>query len=257
MRTLSVSNDAESTGSDFLSFAHRPPTILDRMAHLILLEDEPVLRHELAGYLEEQGHRVDAVGTAADFQAAFSPANHLIALVDLALPDGDGIDLIDSLRRQGKRLGIVVISARCRTGDKVRGLVVGADHYLSKPVDLEELSAVVAALARRLAVGGLSLRWVLDAVREELIPPGKAPVPLTTHGAVVLAAIARGGGEPVDRRRIVAALGEDFLQYDQRRLDTQIHQVRKAVLDASGLDLPLRAIRNHGYRFLVDVEIKT
>lgn len=227
------------------------------MAHLILLEDEPILRHELAGYLDEQGHRVDAVGSVAEFQAVFSPANHLIALVDLALPDGDGIDLIDSLRDQGKRLGIVVISARCRTGDKVRGLVVGADYYLSKPLDLEELAAVVAALARRLEIGGVSLHWVLDAVRGELIPPGKAPVPLTAHGAVVLAAIAGGRGQPVDRRRIVAALGENFLEYDQRRLDTQIHQLRKAVLDTSGVELPLRSIRNRGYQFLVDVEIRT
>lgn len=226
------------------------------MAHLILLEDEPILRHELAGYLAEQGHMVDAVGSVAEFHAAFYPAHHLIALVDLALPDGDGIDLIDRLRGQGKRLGIVVISARSRTGDKVRGLVVGADYYLTKPIELEELSAVVAALARRLDTGGVSLRWVLDAVRGELIPPGKAPVALTTHGTVVLAAIAGGGGEPVDRRCIVAALGEDFLQYDQRRLDTQIHQLRKTVWDAAGVELPLRAIRNRGYQFLVDVEIK-
>lgn len=227
------------------------------MAHLILLEDEPILRQELAGYLDEQGHIVDAVGSVAEFQTTFSSAHHPIALVDLALPDGDGIDLIDSLRGQGKRLGIVVISARSRTGDRVRGLIGGADYYLTKPVELEELSAVVAALARRLETGGVSLRWVLDAIRGELIPPGRAPVPLTTHGAVVLAAIAGGGGEPVDRRRIVAALGEDFLQYDQRRLDTQIHQLRKAVLDASGLELPLRAIRNRGYQFLADVELKT
>jgi DNA-binding response OmpR family regulator len=243
--------------SDFLSFAESPPSILDAMAHLILLEDEPILLHELAGYLVEQGHTVDAVGTAAEFQAKFSPPKHLIALVDLALPDADGIDLIDSLRGQGRRLGIVVISARSRTGDRVRGLAVGADYYLTKPIELEELSAVVAALSRRLETGGVSLRWVLDATRGELIPPGKAPVPLTAHGTVVLAAIARGGGEPVDRRRIVAALGEDFLQYDQRRLDTQVHQLRKAVLDASGVELPLRAIRNCGYRFLADVELKT
>ena len=243
--------------SDFLSFAPRPPSILLVMAHLILLEDEPILRQELAGYLVEQGHIVDAVGSSADFRAAFSPANHLIALVDLGLPDGDGIDLIHGLRGQGKRLGIVIISARSRTEDKVRGLFVGADYYLSKPVELEELSAVVAALARRLDTGGVSLRWVLDPVRRELIPPGKVPVPLTAQGATVLAAIADGGGELVDRRCIVAALGEDFLQYDQRRLDTQIHQLRKAVWDAAGVELPLRAIRNRGYQFLVDVELRT
>lgn len=148
-------------------------------------------------------------------------------------------------------------SARSRTDDKVRGLFVGADYYLSKPVELAELSAVVTALARRLDTGGVSLRWMLDPVHRELIPPGKAPVPLTAQGAIVLAAIAGGGGDLVDRRRIVAALGEEFLHYDQRRLDTQIHQLRKAVWDAAGVALPLRAIRNRGYQFLAEVELRT
>ncbi len=226
------------------------------MARLILLEDEPILRHELAGYLTEQGHIVDAVGTVSGFHVAFSSANHLIALVDLGLPDGDGIDLIDALRNRGTRLGIVVISARSRTGDKVRGLVVGADYYLNKPIELEELSAVLTALARRLETGGVSLSWVLDVRRGKLAPPGKAPVPLTAQGVVVLKAIAAGGGKLVDRRQIVNALGADFLQYDQRRLDTQIHQLRKAVFDTSGVELPIRTIRNRGYQFLASVELK-
>ena len=98
---------------------------------------------------------------------------------------------------------------------------------------------------------------MLDPVHRELIPPGKAPVPLTAQGAIVLAAIAGGGGDLVDRRRIVATLGEEFLHYDQRRLDTQIHQLRKAVWDAAGVALPLRAIRNRGYQFLAEVELRT
>src|SRR5574343_592118 len=126
------------------------------MARLILLEDEPTLRGELAGFLAEQGHVIDGVGTVAEFRANYSPADHLIALIDLGLPDGDGIDLIEWLRSRGKRLGIIVISARTSLGDKVRGLVVGADHYLTKPVELEELAAVTLALARRLETGGLS-----------------------------------------------------------------------------------------------------
>ena len=91
------------------------------MARLILLEDEPTLR-ELAGFLAEQGHVIDGVGTVAEFRANYSPADHLIALIDLGLPDGDGIDLIEWLRSRGKRLGIIVISARTSLGDKVRGL---------------------------------------------------------------------------------------------------------------------------------------
>lgn len=226
------------------------------MARLILLEDEPTLRRELAGFLAERGNVVDGVGSVAEFRAVFSPADHLIALVDLGLPDGDGIDLIAWLRGQGKRLGIVVVSARSSTGDKVSGLIAGADHYLCKPVDLEELDAVIIALRRRLETGGVNLRWLLDVRQGQIVPPGKAPVQLTAQGAAVLETIAAGGGEPVDRRCIVAALGEDYLQYDQRRLDTQMHQIRKAVLDASGSDLPVRAVRNRGYLFQEDIELK-
>lgn len=224
------------------------------MARLILLEDEPVLLRELTDYLSEQGHVVDGVCTVSAFWDTFSAANHLIALVDLGLPDGDGIDLIENLRNNGKRLGIIVVSARSSTTHKVQGLSVGADYYLSKPVELEELSAVVAALARRLDTGGMSLRWVLDVNRGELVPPGKVPIPLTAQGVTVLAAIAAGKGQPVDRRNIVEALGEDYLLYDQRRLDTQVHQLRKAVFDAAGLELPIRTVRNRGYQFTVEVE---
>lgn len=225
------------------------------MACLILLEDDPILRHELAGFLTELGHHVDSVGTVAEFWRRFSAARHLIALVDLSLPDGDGIDLIAALRRSGRRHGIIVVSARSSLTHRVQGLSVGADHYLSKPVELEELSAVVAALARRLETGGVSLRWVLDVNRGELIPPGNVPVKLTAQGATVLTAVVRGKGNIVDRRDIVEALGEDFLIYDQRRLDTQIHQLRKVVLDAAGVELPIRAVRNRGYQFLAEVDI--
>lgn len=227
------------------------------MARLILLEDEPTLRGELAGFLAEQGHVVDGVGTVAEFRANYSPADHLIALIDLGLPDGDGIDMIEWLRSRGKRLGIIVISARTSLGDKVRGLVVGADHYLTKPVELEELAAVTLALARRLETGGLSLRWVLDLRNHEIVPPGKAPVSITAQGCIVLKAVAAGHGEFVDRRRIVEALGEDFLQYDQRRLETQIHQLRKLVFNAAGIELPIRAVRNRGYQFYDDIDLQS
>lgn len=225
------------------------------MARLILLEDEPTLRHELAGYLEDQGHFVDAVGTIAQFRKVLSAEAHLIALVDLGLPDGNGIDLINELRGHGTRLGIVVISARGTIDDRVLGLTVGADHYLKKPIELEELSAVITSLSRRLVDGGVNLCWVLDIGRGELMPPGKAPVPLTPYGAIVLKAIVDGGGAPVDRRVIVQALGEDFLFYDQRRLDTQIHQLRKSIADASGVELPIRAVRNRGYQFLANIRV--
>ncbi|AOY91549.1 hypothetical protein BKK79_06760 [Cupriavidus sp. USMAA2-4] len=226
------------------------------MVSVILLEDEPVLRSELAGYLTECGHRTDAVGTLAEFRQVFSPCDHAIAVIDLGLPDGDGIDLIDWLRAHGRRLGIIVVSARSSTAERVRGLMIGADHYLGKPFDLEELAATVAALGRRLAAGGVSTRWILDVGRRQILPPGEAPICLTAQAFIILRAIAAGRGAPVNRREIVNALSEDYDQYDQRRLDTHVYQLRKAVQAASGMELPIRSARGRGYQFLGEVDIQ-
>lgn len=226
------------------------------MANLILLEDETVLRAELADFLGEQGHCVDAVESIAEFEEKFQPGRHLIALVDLGLPDGDGLALIDRLRGRGERLGIVVVTARNGSRNKADGLIQGADHYLCKPFDLAELAATVTALARRLQVGGASHSWILDTLRCQLIPPGKSPVELTAQGYIVFRTIAGGGGKPVNRRKIVEALGESYLHYDQRRLDTQMHQLRKTVVEASGLELPVRTARGRGYQITESVDLR-
>jgi DNA-binding response OmpR family regulator len=225
------------------------------MIRIILLEDEITLRKELASYLTELGHIVDSAANVKEFQEIFAPDEHLIALVDLGLPDGDGVDLIEWLRKSGKRLGIVVISARGAIEDKVRGFTVGADHYLCKPFELLELSAIVSALARRVETGAVSLRWQLDVRQCVVTPPGGSPIRLTAQGTIVLNAIAQGKGNPVERRQIVEALGEDFLTYDQRRLDTQIHQLRKVVSEAANIELPILTARNRGYVFGADIDI--
>lgn len=217
------------------------------MANLILLEDESVLRAELADFLSEQGHFLDTAGSIEEFGKKFRSGKHLIALVDLGLPDGEGLELISRLRTQGERLGIIVVTARSSARSKADGLIQGADHYLCKPFDLAELAATVTALCRRLEVGGSSLNWVLDTLRCQLVPPGKLPIPLTAQSYIVFRTIVGGGGKPVDRRKIVEALGENYLHYDQRRLDTQMHQLRKMVSDACGLELPVRTARGRGY----------
>ena len=218
------------------------------MANLILLEDEIVLRTELADFLDEQGHCVDTAGSLDEFEKKYQPGKHLVAIVDLGLPDGEGLDLIACLRESGERIGIIVATARSGSRNKIEGLIQGADHYLCKPFDLDELAATVTALVRRLGGSGDSNCWVLDTLRCRLVPPGKAPIDLTSQSYIVFRTIVSGEGKPVSRRKIVEALGENFLHYDQRRLDTQMHQLRKQVLEASGLELPVRTARGRGYQ---------
>lgn len=221
------------------------------MSRLILIEDEDVLREEIAGFLCDSGYAVDAVSCLAEFDKTFLPGSHVLALVDLGLPDGEGLDLIARLRTQGEQLGIIVISARVGSPSRVQGLAVGADHYLAKPLDLDELSAIVAALARRLGDDGACRNWTLSTSLRCLSPPGREPIELTEQAYTVLKAIVCGNGQPVSRREIVEAMGGNYMLYDQRRIDTQLYQLRKTV--ASGLDLPIRTARGQGYQFTGEI----
>lgn len=229
------------------------------MARIIILEDEPVLREELTDFIQTQGHQVTAVANLAQFRRAFLPmttsGGHLIAIIDLGLPDGDGLDLIAQLRAAGHRLGIIVLTARSTLHDKVEGLTGGADHYLPKGNDLDELAATIAALARRLGEDVARPCWVLQASPRQLIPPGFAPIELSSHDFIVLKTLAEAS-DSASREAIVAALGEDFFGYDQRRLDTQMRRLRRKVTDACGLDLPVSTLRNVGYHFHAEVVVR-
>lgn len=226
------------------------------MANLILLEDESVLRDEIADFLVEQGHAVETAESIAEFEKKYHPEKHLIAIIDLGLPDGEGLDLIARLRKNGERIGIIVATARNSSRNKIEGLIQGADHYLCKPFDLNELAATLTALARRLEDNNTNARWLLDTLRCQLIPPGKAPIDLTSQSYIVFRTIVSGEGKPVSRRKIVEALGENYLHYDQRRLDTQMHQLRKLVVEASGLELPVRTARGRGYQIIASVDLR-
>jgi DNA-binding response OmpR family regulator len=223
------------------------------MAHIILLEDEPILLEELTEFLETTGHSVTACSTIASFRQTFAAKDHSLAVIDLGLPDGNGLDLIAELRAQKHQLGIIVLTARSATHDKISGLFGGADHYLPKTASLQELAATIATLGRRMNVDSAP-RWRLSASPPGLIPPGFTPIALSGQDYTVLLALATGG-KCVSRETIVRALGENFIDYDQRRLDTQMRRLRRKVEEACGLQLPVTTLRGVGYHFYDDIEI--
>jgi PAS domain S-box-containing protein len=97
--------------------------------------------------------------------------------------------------------------------------------------------------------------WKLSGSPPRLIPPGLSAVPLSAQDYVVLLALGKGGSSVVRRQDIVKALGEDYLQYDQRRLDTQMRRLRRKVEQACGLQLPVATVRGVGYRFFQAIEL--
>jgi len=145
------------------------------MLDVILLEDEPVLRHELGEFLEGLGYAPQCVASLQEFDRHFDARRHRLAIIDIGLPDGSGLALIQRLRQQGQQLGIIVFSAHNTSANRIDGLENGADHYLGKGCDLDELEATLAALVRRLGLQQRQARWLLQLGPSRLLPPSGPP----------------------------------------------------------------------------------
>ena len=229
------------------------------MTDLILLEDEPILRQELGEFLEDCGYRTDKVASLAEFAASFDPQRHGLAIIDLGLPDGDGLHLIRQLRAGDHRLGIIVLTGRNTTLDKIAGLEGGADHYLDKGCDLDELAATLQSLKRRLELGDQPRQgseWRLELGPRRLHVPGAPAVALSQQDLLVLESLMSNAGKGVSRQMIVSALDEDYLHYDQRRLDTQMRRLRRKIEEVTGQELPVKTLRNAGYCFYAKAQIQ-
>lgn len=221
------------------------------MRKIIILEDEPILRRELAEFLNENNWPTDAVANIATFRQIYEPTRHSMSIIDLNLPDGDGMSLIRELRDRRHKLGIVVLTARRMLLDKVAALEDGADYYLAKTVDLGELNAILTALSRRMngMDEGCEDPWALEIGARRLLPPKAPAIPLSHQDMLVLHALMKRPKEIVSHLEIIHALGENICDYDQRRLHTQMRRLRRKVEEATKLPLPVNTARNSGYCF--------
>jgi two-component system OmpR family response regulator len=164
---------------------------------LLLLEDDVDLGQAVADHLEAAGHQVHWCKLLAQARAAPPPE---LALLDLGLPDGDGLDLLREWRQGGRRWPVIVLTARDQVSDRIHGLQAGADDYLVKPFDLDEMLARIAAVRRRsepaalITAGSLSIDLAGRVLRRD-----GQPVPLTAMEWAVLALLAASAGRVVPR----------------------------------------------------------
>jgi len=219
------------------------------MPTILLLEDELALREEVADLLCNRGHRVLQAGTLAEFEPLVPQAR--ICLLDLMLPDGTGLDAARMVREQSSQVGIIMLTARGHLQDRLEGLRWGADHYLVKPFGLLELGAIIDALLRR--VGS---EWILDATAGRLTDPEGRFVSLTPQETALVRRLCEAGAEPVSKRELVEALGQDWSSYDLRRLDTLVSRLRLRWRREAGRELPLKTLHREGYGFLGVIEYR-
>jgi two-component system copper resistance phosphate regulon response regulator CusR len=218
---------------------------------LLLVEDEHDIQSFLLRSLEEAGYEVDAASDGATAEQLASRNAYDILVVDLGLPDCDGISLILRLRQIGVKAPVLILSARRSVDDRVRGLEQGGDDYLTKPFAMAELLARLRNLLKRNnPAGGESTRLhvldlELDLLRREATRSGEL-LQLTPQEFVLLEYLCRNAGRVVTRSMILQKVWGMRIQPDTNVVDVHIYRLRGKV-DGTGRQPLIRTLRGVGY----------
>ena len=252
---------------------------MNSAAHIAIVDDEPDITALLANYLQSQGYRVTALHNGRALMALMTVDAPALVLLDLGLPGEDGFSIARQLREHW-RCGLVIVTGRGDAVDKVVGLEVGADDYVTKPFDLRELLARIKAVLRRMtpadaaapgvagvagASGGGSggaarasfgfAGWQLDTAARRLVDPQGRTVPLTGGEFDLLSAFARHSGRVLSRDFLLEQTrGREAAPFD-RTIDVQVGRLRKKLeLDSDDPQI-IKSVRGAGYIFVPPVSV--
>jgi two-component system OmpR family response regulator len=224
---------------------------------LLVVDDDPDIRELVIEQLAREGYALQAAKDVAGVRAALAAGPLDLIVLDLGLPDGDGLALCRQLRAEGHDGAIIMVTARDSAIDRVLGLELGADDYLTKPFEPRELSARVRNLLRRrppaARPGGAHVarfgRWRLDLVKRRLIAPDDSLVMLSSTEFDILNRLVEAPNQPLSRETLLPSRAATAA-FD-RTIDNQISRLRHK-LAAAGADLIL-TVRNQGYLLAADV----
>lgn len=230
---------------------------------ILVVDDEPSIRDLLRAYLEADGFEVSVAGTGAEAlrQASAQAGGPDLVLLDVGLPDLDGLEVLRTLRRTSE-VYVILVTARAEEVDRIVGLSVGADDYVTKPFSPREVVARVKTVLRRsrsphdggeptpepdpsLAFAGLTI----DEARREITRKGTA-VSLSALEFDLLRALARSPGRVFSRAQLLEEVwGYDFYG-DERVVDVHVRSIRRALADDAAAPELIATVRGVGYKFI-------
>ena len=229
------------------------------VSHLLLVDDDLEVLALLRKFLEQHGYSVEVAADGNALWQAVERRQPDLIILDVMLPGDNGLVLCQRLRTE-HRVGIIMLTAMGELSDRVVGLEMGADDYLTKPFDARELLARVRAVLRRTGeargtLGDLTRPvlefdgWQLDVTRRELRSPDKVMIPLSSGEFELLLVFAEHPRRVLTRQQLLdLARGETFDAFD-RSIDVQVSRLRRKLeTDITGPSM-IRTVRNSGYLF--------
>lgn len=216
---------------------------------ILLVEDSARLRELVSEAIREAGWRIDALTTAEEGRLALVAASYDLLLLDLGLPDEDGLSLLKSLRTEKFQLPVLILTARAAIDERIAGLDAGADDYLTKPFNNGELIARVRALMRRapstvmptLEFAGLEFDLASRQVRCDNVD-----LPLMPSEKALLELLMRDGGKVVSKRRIENAVSEFGDERSANAIELAVSRLRKK-LEGQPAGVKIETVRGVGY----------
>lgn len=231
---------------------------------ILVVDDDGRLRGLLQRFLEEQGYRVKAVADAEQMDRALSRELYSLMVLDLMLPGEDGLSICRRLRETDNNMPVIMLTAKGDDAERIEGLDAGADDYLPKPFNPQELDARIRAVLRRQAreVPGAPTRqdteevrfgpWQLNLATRVLRRDGEDEVSLTTGEFAVLKALVEHEREPLTRDKLMnLARGREWSAME-RSIDVQVSRLRRLLEDDPSKPRYIQTVWGVGYVFVPD-----
>ena len=228
---------------------------------VLVIDDDANICQLLRLYLEKEGYRVECAYQGAQGLEVFNARSPRLLILDIMLPGMDGLSLCETIRRGDSDIGIIIVSAKGQESDKIRGLSIGADDYITKPFSVSELIARLEALTRRIHRGsGTAARpaeepeqlvsgpFVLDEKSRILYKSGK-PIDLTQVEFQIMELFFRNPGTALVREKILEGVwGKNYFG-DVKIVDVNIRRLRMKIEDEPSSPQHILTVWGYGYRW--------